>query len=161
MADSYSFSAEVLGAEELKKALSEAGNRAAQILADGLNKTAYTIQPAAVAKAPADTGQLRASIHTEPATADTMEARVGTNVKHAWPMETGSKPHPVDPRVLMNWAQRKLGNKNLAYPIAKAIARKGVQGRKYMIGAFEEKKEVFGQNMRQALETIMNIIIRG
>lgn len=158
MADNYTFSAEVIGAEELAKVLHDASGKSAQILADGLNKTAYTIQPAAVAKAPADTGQLRASIHTEPATANNIEARVGTNVAHAWPMEAGRKPGPISPQVLMGWAQRKLGNRNLAYPIAKSIAKKGVKGRKYMMGAFEDKKDTFTANMRNALEVIMNIL---
>lgn len=158
MAGDYTFSAEVIGADELQRALRQAGSEAGQVLADGLNKSAYLIQPAAVEKAPADTGQLRASIHTELATPQNLESKVGTDVQHAWPMEAGAKPHYVDPRLLMAWAQRKLGNKQLAYPVARAIAKRGLKARKYMKGAFEDKKQAFQDQMRSAMQRIIDIL---
>lgn len=160
MPGSYSFSAEIIGGDELRKALTQAADQAPKMLADALNRTAYVIQPAAVQAAPGDTGQLKGSIHTEPATAETLEAKVGTNVKHAWPMETGSRPHYVSPAVLKPWARRKFGNESIAYAVAKSIARKGVKGRKYMIDTFKDKKDLFNDNMRKALNSIFDIIRR-
>jgi hypothetical protein len=158
MADNYTFSAEVIGGDELEASLKKAGEQASQLLADALNQTAYIIQPAAVAGAPADTGQLRASIHTEPASAKNLESKVGTNVKYAWPMETGTGPHMVPIAQLKSWAKRKLGDERLAYPVQKAIARNGIKGRKYMISAFQEKKDEFTKNVQKAIDAIMGII---
>ena len=87
-------------------------------------------------RVPEDTFALKRSIHSD---ARPMSARIYSMKAYAMPVEygrrKGSRPPPV--RALMGWARRKLGNPNLAYPVAKAIARRGIKGRFFMKAAHQ------------------------
>jgi len=87
-------------------------------------------------RAPRDTGALKRSIHSD---AQPMSARIFSNKAYAVPVEFGRRKgaRMPPPNALRGWARRKLGNPNLAFVVARAIARRGIKGRFFMKAAHQ------------------------
>ena len=87
-------------------------------------------------RAPRDTGALKRSIHSD---ARPMSARIFSNKAYAKPVEFGRRKgaRMPPPNALRGWARRKLGNPNLAFVLARAIARRGIKGRFFMKAAHQ------------------------
>ena len=87
-------------------------------------------------RAPRDTGALKRSIHSD---ARPMSARIFSNKAYAVPVEFGRRKgaRMPPPNALRGWARRKLGNPNLAFVVARAIARRGIKGRFFMKAAHQ------------------------
>jgi len=60
---------------------------------------------------------------------------------HSLFVEKGTRPHKVSPKHLFKWAQRVLGDKNAAYPIAKSIAKKGTKEHPFMFPNYVEVRD--------------------
>jgi|TARA_R110002020_G_scaffold273457_4_gene488612 hypothetical protein len=91
---------------------------------------------------PVDTGALRRSINSD---AKPLSARVFSNLNYAVPVEVGRKPgqRMPPPNALRGWARRKLGNPNLAFVVARGIAKRGsakTKGGRYIGGRFFMRK---------------------
>lgn len=75
-------------------------------------------------------GYLRNSIGTRKATmyGSTVTGLVISTALYGAAVEDGSRPHwpPIEP--LRLWAKRKLGDEGAAFPVARAIAKRGTKG---------------------------------
>lgn len=79
---------------------------------------------------------------------------VGTNVAYAPHVEYGTAPHwpPWGPgSALRLWCKRKLHNEQLAYVVARAIARHGTRPRLFLQRAFESQQGRVLERMRAAV----------
>ena len=87
-------------------------------------------------RAPRDTGALKRSIHSD---AQPMSARIFSMKAYAMPVEFGRRKgaRMPPPNALRGWARRKGGNPNLAFVVARAIARRGIKGRFFMKAAHQ------------------------
>lgn len=88
-----------------------------------LPRIAIRIQNELILIAPVDTGRLRNSIKVKP----TNRGLLIWMVDYAKYVEYGTNPHVVSAKHLKRWAKLKLGDENLAYPIAKKIAKYGTR----------------------------------
>jgi HK97 gp10 family phage protein len=86
----YNLSINMLGVEELKKALENTSVVARQELANALNKAANDAHQDAVSKAPHKSGRLWGSIHSENASPNNLVAKVGTKLEYARAQEFGT-----------------------------------------------------------------------
>lgn len=84
-----------------------------------------------------DTGKLAQSVQME---FKNLEADVFVASDYAEDIEDGTKPHYVSAEALKGWAGRKLGNPNLAYPIAKVIEKVGTKPRHFFSDTWDESK---------------------
>ena len=104
--------------------------------------------------APVDTGDLRSRIEAvvESVGEAIVEIRVGTNRKGAAAQEYGTDPgHWVPVSALRDWARRVLGDPDAAYPVARSIAKTGLEAQPYLRPAFED-------NLERALDMIANAV---
>jgi len=94
-----------------------------EMLELALPRIAIRIQNELILIAPVDTGRLRNSIKVKP----TNRGLLIWMVDYAKYVEYGTNPHVVSAKHLKRWAKLKLGDENLAYPIAKKIAKYGTR----------------------------------
>jgi len=86
--------------------------------------------------APVDTGRLRASItQSVESTEDVVKGVVGSNVKYAPYVETGTRPHWPPVSALETWAR---SHGTSAFLVARAIAQRGTKAHKYLQRAYED-----------------------
>jgi Bacteriophage HK97-gp10, putative tail-component len=158
--ESYSVHADIIGLKELRDAFDKARPQFMRFLSDAMYDTGKIAEGKAKENSPINDGSLRSSITTsEPrVTRDNAEITVGTNIKYAKYMEQGTRPHYVSARLLMPWARKKLGNANLAYAVAKSIAKKGVKGRFYFKKAKEDSLPFLDTNLKKAMDKIINYL---
>jgi phage gpG-like protein len=106
-------------------------------LAKAGQRAGLAVEAGAKRYAPVDTGNLRRSITTKTAGRVTV---VGTNVQYARVVEfgrgAGTTPPPTAP--IAAWLSRHGGDPNAAYVVARAIGRRGIAGRSYLLKAFHE-----------------------
>ena len=111
------------------------------------------------------TSMLRESIAARPVavTGDAVTGAVSTSVRHAVPVEIGTKPHrpPVEP--LADWAKARLGlsdreARRAAWAIAARIAARGTEGAFMFRGGLDAAKphieRLFNMAARRALARI-------
>jgi hypothetical protein len=85
-------------------------------------------------------------------------ARVYNQAPYAAVIEHGRRPGTFPPlKQIERWAQRRMGltpkeAKAAAYPIARAIARRGLQGRKVMTNVQPQIERDFLEEVRKELE---------
>jgi hypothetical protein len=104
--------------------------------------------------APVDTGRLRGSITAEVRRDnDTVYGVVGTVVEYSSHMEYGTKPHFPPRAAIETWAKRHGMN---WFVVARAIAQRGLRGRKYMAGALEKNNDRIVRIIGQAVARIVN-----
>lgn len=118
---------------------------------DFLAKAAFTVEAAGKAKAPIDTGRLRASIGTR---LTPTSAIVGTPLLYAPHVEYGTKPHFPPPAALQPWARRHGFPKGMAgaYMVARAIAKRGTRAQPFMRPALAQSmatiRRLYNEMMR-------------
>ena len=100
-----------------------------------MRQATMLVAGAAKRNAPVDTGRLRASITpgVRGESGQTVGV-VGSNVAYAPFMELGAKPHFPPMSALETWARR---HGMITYLVCKAIAEKGIKGRRYLQKAFD------------------------
>jgi len=96
----------------------------------------------AVMKCPVDTGILRGSIRLNPMFPGSENYVLADGVDYGIHVEYGTSPHYVSPDNLFSWSQRVLGDKGLAYPVSRKIARFGVEAQPYMRPALKQVKDI-------------------
>lgn len=96
---------------------------------------------AAAEGAPQDTGAISRDIM---ATVHGLSAKVHTGLAGAVTVEYGRRSGSALPPVsaIKAWAQRHGIDESLAYPIARAIARRGIKGRFFMKRAAEQLRNI-------------------
>jgi len=97
----------------------------------------------ATQNAPVDTGRLRNSIILKPATPGYSNYIISDGVDYGIHVEYGTNPHYVSPENLKGWARRVLNKGNLAYPVAKSIAKYGTEAQPFMRPALDQVKNVW------------------
>ncbi len=85
---------------------------------------------------------------------------VGSSLNYALPVELGTKPHfpPVEP--LRDWVEKKLGvdpsrSGQVAFLIARKIAKRGTKGARYAGRALDENADQVNQIVAAALPRIV------
>jgi hypothetical protein len=151
------FSTTITGREETQKRIQRLLKVAPQLTKNAVNEHAINIQAQAkrnITDAPAvDTGQLRSSVKIETFSSG-FAKRVGSDVKHAKPIEFGTGPHfpPLEP--IQEWARRHGLPEEAAYPIAKAISERGTPAKAWLFPAFEQERPKFEAVIRDAWRAI-------
>lgn len=115
-------------------------------LATAGKRAGFLVERQAKQFAPVDTGTLRRSITSTGSPFGTTVAPlavttlVGTNVPYARAVEfgrgAGTTPPPAAP--IARWLARKGGDPKAAYAVARAIGRRGIPGRSYLLKAFAQ-----------------------
>ena len=107
-----------------------------------LFKSVLKMHELAVRNAPSGaTDELRQRINFEPKQYGATEYMLISASLHSAPVEFGTKPHKVNPMWLKAWARRKLGNEDLAYPVAKKIAKVGTDAHPFFYPAYLETRK--------------------
>jgi HK97 gp10 family phage protein len=140
---------DVIGEEELARKLARLQEQVqGQQLAAAVTAGALLIQDAAKIKAPARTGNLRRSIHTELTAAGPTraEATVGTDAVYAAQVEFGGTIVPKRKRVL-RWVDES-GQEHFARSVTQPA-------RPYLRPAFDEEGDNAAVEVREALRQLV------
>jgi len=135
------FDITIQGSEELDRALRDPA------VVDGplrrfLERASQVVEADARKRAPVDTGRLRSSISRRIELGN-RRAVVGSQLVYAAPVEFGRSPGKWPPLgALQPWARRHgfPAGKQGAFLVARAIFRKGIKARPYLIPALVENK---------------------
>jgi phage gpG-like protein len=153
----YSLSVQVIGAKELKDALSSVDGFAKNAIKDAINKTAYSLQRQAVQNAPHKTGTLWGSIHTDSSPGhlaqvkgNNIEAVVGTNLEYARAQELGTVGMTIN---VPNGRRTKNGGRTKPYSFIGNIKPKY-----YFQKARDSIKPIFTNNLQDAMKKIVDYL---
>ena len=153
---------EVRGLKETQKKMEQTvRDLTGKPMEGGMAQATLWVQRDAKKFAPVDTGRLRASITPEVRTLqpNIVEGVVGSNVKYAPYVETGTRPHypPIQP--IVEWVHRKkvagiysvktrrrMGSRTtqeqqdylMARAVVRTIGRRGTKAHRYLQKAFEK-----------------------
>lgn len=104
-----------------------------------MNRSVLTVEASAKRVVPVDTGNLRRSItHEVTATGGGLIGKVGTNVPYARYVEEGRSAGSMPPPDALardlqgGWLRRHGISNDLAFVVARAIARRGIRPRPYL-----------------------------
>ena len=142
-------SIEVLGKEDVRKALEALGSEAEGVLDAAVNLGAMEIRNAAADKAPQKTGNLRRSITATRSTDSSalVEYDIGTNLEYAAIHEYGGTIYPRGQFLVF-----EIGGETI---FARSVT---LEARPYLTPAFDEKKEaakeVVGQMVAEAMQRV-------
>lgn len=102
-------------------------------------ETAALVEEYAKNLAPVNLGQLRASIRHDLDTiaGALVKAEIGTNCGYGLCIEKGTEPHWPPPGPLEAWAARVLGDADLGFVVARAIAERGTDPQPFLYPAYE------------------------
>jgi len=123
----------------------------------GVARSALVVQRGAMKNAPVDRGIGRASITPDVLVRDNViRGVVGSNKAYMAAQETGTRPFWPPWKPLFQWARRKMrGNLKLAGALAagarRAIARKGINAKRYLADAFEDNREKIQRIIERAV----------
>jgi len=107
-------------------------------------------------------GQLRSSIGTEvKSLGGGVRGIVGSPLSYAPYVEEGTKPHFPPVSALERWCELKLGDRRLAFVVARAISRRGTKAVKMFERGVEAKKEEVFAFFRQALINLVRDLGEG
>ncbi len=139
----YQLSVNIIGAKELKDAISTVNSVARDALLFALNKTAIDLEASARSKAPHRKGGLWNSIHAQPAkvTQTNIEAHVGTNLKYARAQEAGTQGMTIHSHSRQGKQFTYIGN---------------IPPKWYMRDARNEIKPELTNNLEAAVKKIIN-----
>ncbi len=135
------------------RGLAEAKQKMQQVITDlrgeefaqGMRDATMIVTRDAKVNAPVDMGGLRASITPDlRQDGNSVLGVVGSNKRQAAAMETGTKPFWPPIAALETWARR---HGTTAFVVARAIARRGIRGRRYLQRAFEKNQEVIKRKL--------------
>jgi hypothetical protein len=122
-------------------------------ISNALFKSMLKMQEIAVARAPADTGQLRRSINISPLQPGRLSYTLNDGVSYGAYVEYGTGPHTPPAEALKGWSKRVLGNDALAYAIQAKIAREGIEEQPFFRPALDEVKHIwFKRYLEQELK---------
>lgn len=76
---------------------------------------------------------------------------VYSNANHSAPVEFGTSPHFTSPKNLKKWAKDKLGDENLAFAVARKIARYGTKAQPFFRPAFYKNEAWIEKRVRKAV----------
>ncbi len=158
---SYTMTAQVIGADELKRAFAQHHALAVKEFSTAVGKTALKVEGDAKRGAPVDTGFLRGSITTKGpnATFDNVEASVGTNLKYARNQEEGTGIYGPKKRMIVpikgKWLAWQGGGN---WHFAKQV--RGVKPQRYFKKALDGAMPYFVDQMQAALERITTALTR-
>jgi len=142
--------------ERFQQAFAEAPRITIEEIGYALEKSARIVEGEAIRQAPfGATGFLRDSIGYE---LRPLEASVFSIAKYAPYVHEGTRPHYPPIRALKDWARRKLGDENLAFPIARAISRRGTKGQPFLKSSVEKHKSDIVRFFNEALGKIVERI---
>lgn len=109
---------------------------------EALWKSTLKLHELVVADAPVGaTSEIKQKIDFLPKIKGRPKYFVRSMAGHSLFKERGTRPHKVSPKHLFNWAQRVLGDKNAAYPIAKSIAKKGTKADPFLFPNYVEVRD--------------------
>lgn len=116
-------------------------------------RSAAAVERDAKANVVVDTGTLRRSIATEVLP---LEARIGSNQQHARPVEEGRRPGaPMPPSgSLLGWMNRHGIPAEAEFVIRRAIARRGIPSRPYLVPALESNRRNIEREFAAAADRI-------
>lgn len=122
-------------------------------LINAMRDCALMVERDAKILAPVDTGRLRASITPQVRrNGNTVMGVVGSNVKYAAAVETGSKPHWAPFRALEGWARRHGANEAEVWF---AIGIKGTRAQPYLQPAFEKNENAIKDKLEDFVVKIV------
>jgi phage gpG-like protein len=96
------------------------------------------VEGEAKARAPRDRSLLINSLNYR-TTRD--QAIVGTAAEYAPHVEYGTRPHFPPIKAIREWAGRVLGDEGAAFPVARAIAKKGTKAQPFLRPALDENRK--------------------
>lgn len=82
----------------------------------------------------------------------TVEAKVVANIHYAAYVEFGTRPHFPPVEALKEWAKKKLGDENLAFPVARAIGSRGTPAQPFMGPAILKNQAAFRKEVLKAIK---------
>lgn len=138
-------------------------------LFEELDPVGWAIASDAIQLAPHAFGNLRASIsHKVIVEQMVVQLVVGSDAIYAAAVEYGSRPHwppwsasNPDAEPLRRWAQRFLGDADLAYAVARKIAREGTDPQPFLEPAFEVHYNHIVEAIERAVQRAMSMTIEG
>jgi len=145
----------------LTKTLPELPQRLRMAIVRAMRESAILIQSYAKLYAPVFRGLLRVSIAQNVAEeGNRITGEVGSAVVYASVLEEGRNPWPgaMPPPSgdLRTWARRKLGDERLAFPVARAIKRRGFKAQPYLrpalLGATPRIQLIFQSRILETLQ---------
>ena len=146
-------SMEIRGTQQVIKNLAKIEKKMFDRIVDACQRTQARVVNDARAAAPVFLTTLRQSILPSDisVTRTNVEAKVVANVDYAAYVEFGTRPHfpPVD--ALRDWAAKKLGDENLAFPVARAIGARGTPPRPYLGPALLRNQSFFRREVMRAV----------
>ena len=139
--------------DEVAEALREFGQVVPQKLERAGRDIGVRIRRDAQAGAPVDETRLRDSIEELVSRVGETLIRitVGTNVEYGEYHEFGTDPFFPPPSELRDWARRRLGDADAAFPVAKSISETGISEKRFLRDALQE-------NLEWALDRIVTAI---
>lgn len=146
----YNLSAQIVGADSLIKFFKEMPDRVTKEMKNTLNTSARTLRDTAANNAPYRTGNLKASLHTEDATEQKLEAKVGTDLVYAKAVEFG-----LPARTISVANKRVLANRKTGQIFGRIVHQQARKGSFYMKRAVESFNSVFKNNLKDMMERIV------
>lgn len=155
------YSIETKGIEEAAKLLSEYPEIAYDELVKTMVKVVFQVSSDAREFAPVNMGMLRSKIggHVKPV-GGMMRSPQGIvhsgGVPYALTMEKGRRPGKFPPLApIRRWCHLVLGNADLAFLVARKIAREGIQGRYFFWRAWKKNQEWVSRQFELARDRIV------
>ena len=144
---------------------------ASKYLMEAMKKSVVTIASNVKPETPVGvSSRLRNSIGSQVVREGPMSivGRVGSSMKEIYPrsMEFGAQPHFPPPFNLERWVHLKLGVPTgaalgVAFTIARAISRRGLEGRRYLQTGWEKSESAVSGYFAEALRKIAEAIHGG
>ena len=150
----------IKGVDETLNLFKSLPERMLLALLQAMREVAIDIQSRAKVNAPVFRGLLRVSI-LQSVDVDNHKiiGRVGSALTYAPVVEYGRASGWFPPiSELRIWARRKLGDERAAFPIARAIKKRGFKAQPYLMPALEAAKPrvqmIFDNRMKQAIQAL-------
>jgi len=145
----------VEGLDELISNMGETGSMVKPLVASAINKSVVKIRERAINNAPVAFGGLKGKIRSNVVD---LTGTVWSGEKYGIFVELGTRPHFPPVEKLKPWAALKLGNENLAWAVAKKIAREGTDPQPFMQPAVEESLSDIQNNFRILGDQLIKIM---
>lgn len=146
---------QVKGLNELMNNMGETRNMVIPLIQSTLNKSSMTIKTNAKAKAPVAFGKLKRGISH---TVEGLSGIVWSKEKYGLFVELGTRPHFPPVEALKPWARLKLGNENLAWAVAKKIAKRGTKAKPFFQPAVNESLPTIRTNFGELANQLIKIM---
>ena len=141
--------------DEVADALTELAQVVPRKLEGAAKDIGVRIRRDAQAGAPVDETRLRDSIEEVVSRAGETMIRIviGTNVEYGEYHEFGTDPFFPPPSELRDWARRRLGDADAAFPVARSISETGISEKRFLRDALQENLEWALDRIVQAIQS--------